>query len=311
VKFGMSLGGGSRPLSAYVEQIVHHEQAGLDSVWSGQLFGIDALTVFAVAGAQTTRISLGTAVIPTYSRHPLILASQALTTQAATGNRLLLGVGSSHRGLVADVLGLDYERPAAYLREYVSVLPRLLRGERFNYHGERLHVDTAGPFGRARVKGADAPPVYVGTMFPLSLRTAGEFADGVVTWLVGPNTLVSEVIPTIREAAVKAGRLQPRVVAGIPIAVCASTDVAHQASLVNQKIGAFVAMPVYQRVLERENATEPADLGAIGDEQTVAARLQAFADAGADEVHGVCFGDDETLFRTAEFLGALALTSKR
>lgn len=304
----MSLAGGSRPLSAYVEQIVHHEEAGLDSVWCGQLFGVDALTVFAVAGAQTTRISFGTAVIPTYSRHPLILASQALTTQAATNNRLLLGVGSSHRGLVEDVLGLDYERPAAYLREYVSVLPRLLRGERFTHHGERLHVDTAGPFGRARVKGAEAPPVYVGTMFPLSLRVAGEFADGVVTWLVGPNTLIGEVIPTIRAAAAEAGRPQPRVVAGIPLAVCASTDVARQADLVNLKLGDFVSLPIYGRVLERERAAEPADLGAIGDEKTVAARLQAFADAGVDEVHGVCFADDATLLRTAEFLGKLDLT---
>jgi len=119
MQYGMALGSAPKPLPAYVETIERYEAMGLDSVWSAQLFGADALTVFALAGATTSHIRLGTAVIPTYSRHPLVLASQALTTQAATGNRLVLGVGSSHRDLVEGVLGADYERPAAYLRTTV------------------------------------------------------------------------------------------------------------------------------------------------------------------------------------------------
>ena len=306
MRYGMALGSAPKPLSAYVETIEHYEAMGLDSVWSAQLFGADALTVFALAGATTTRIQLGTAVIPTYSRHPLVLASQALTTQAATNNRLVLGVGSSHRALVEGVLGADYERPAAYLREYLSVLPRLLRGERFDSEGERLHVDTTSVFGRAGVVGAEAPPVYVGTMFPISLRIAGELADGVITWLVGPTTLTEEVIPRLRDAAAAAGRPQLRVVAGIPITLCTKADTQYHTDLVNSRLDSFVSLPVYQKVLTREHATCPADLAAIGDEEAVVARLQTFADTGIDEVYGVCFGDDETLLRTAELLGSLA-----
>ncbi|MCK9877081.1 TIGR03564 family F420-dependent LLM class oxidoreductase [Frankia sp. Ag45/Mut15] len=306
MRFGMSLAGGERSLSAYLDQIVHHEEAGLDSVWCGQLFGVDALTIFALAGARTTRISFGTSILPTYVRHPLLLASQALTTQAATDGRLVVGIGSSHRALVEDVLGIDYQRPAAYLREYLTVLPPLLRGERLTHTGELIRVDTTGQFGRANVVGADAPPVYVGTMFPLSLKVAGQLADGVITWLVGPNTLADEVIPLVRTAAAEAGRPRPRVVAGIPMAVCASGDAERHAELVNKRLRRFVALPVYERVLARENATGPADLAAIGDEETVAARLRLFADAGVDEVYGVCFGDDDTLLRTAEFLGGLS-----
>ncbi|CAO5253554.1 MULTISPECIES: TIGR03564 family F420-dependent LLM class oxidoreductase [unclassified Frankia] len=311
MRLGMSLASGNRPLSAFLDQISHHEEAGLDTVWCSQLFGIDALTVFALAGARTTRISFGTAIIPTYSRHPLQLASAALTTQAATGNRLTLGIGSSHRALVTDALGLDYQRPAAYLREYLSVLPGLLRGERLSHRGELLNVDTTGTFGPPQVVGAEAPPVLVGTMFPISLKIAGTFADGIVTWLVGPRALADEVIPTVRAAAAAAGRPQPRVVAGIPAAVCASADAAGHRDLINRRLAGFTALPVYQQVLAREQVTEPADLAAVGDEEAVAARLAAYAEVGVDEVHGICFGDDATLFRTAEFFGDRARANAR
>ena len=305
MRYGMALGSAPKPLPAYVETIERYEEMGLDSVWSAQLFGADALTVFALAGATTSRIQLGTAVIPTYSRHPLVLASQALTTQAATGNRLVLGVGSSHRDRVEGVLGADYEKPAQYLREYLGVLPRLLEGERFDYQGERVHVNTTSVFGRAGVVGAEAPPVYVGTMFPISLRAAGEFADGVITWLVGPTTLAEEVIPRVRETAASAGRPQPRVVAGIPITMCAKADTQEHTDLVNSRLESFVSLPVYKKVLDREGATGPSDLAAIGAEQAVVDRLQAYANAGVDEVYGVCFADDDALFRTAGFLGSL------
>ncbi len=127
-------------------------------MWCGPLFGVDALTLYAVAGTTTSRITFGTSVVPTYSRHPLVLAWGALTTQAATGGRLILGIGSSHRALVEGALGFDYERPAAYLREYVSVLRRLLAGERFEHQGQFIRVDTTTVFGPARVPGAEPPP---------------------------------------------------------------------------------------------------------------------------------------------------------
>jgi alkanesulfonate monooxygenase SsuD/methylene tetrahydromethanopterin reductase-like flavin-dependent oxidoreductase (luciferase family) len=219
---------------------------------------------------------------------------------------VVLGIGSSHRDLVAGVLGADSERPAAYLREYLSVLPDLLRGERLLYDGERIHVDSTKVFGRACVIGGDAPPVLIGTMFPISVRVAGQLADGTITWLVGPRTLDEVVIPTICDAASDAGRPRPKVVASIPIALCAGSDTARQTKLIDDQLAKFVQLPVYQQVLERECASGPSDLAVIGDEADVEKRLQQFADLGVDEVFGVCFGDVETLDRTLSFIGHLA-----
>ncbi len=307
MRFGMSLGGGVRSFSSCLEAISVLEIAGLDTAWCGQLFGVDALTLYAVAGTMTSRITFGTSVIPTYSRHPVVLASSALTTQAATDGRLILGVGSSHRALVENALGLDYERPAAYLREYIAVLRRLLAGERFEHRGQFLHVDTTTVFGPARVPGAEPPPIYVGTMFPLSLRVAGELADGVVTWLVGARTLQDQLIPTLYEAADDSGRPRPKVIAGLPLAVCAASDTAAQVDLVNRRLGGFTSLPVYEKVLAREqDIPRPGDLAAIGDEEAVAARVRELVDVGVDETYGICFGDEDTFNRTVTFLADLA-----
>lgn len=302
----MALPAGGLTLEASLEALVRFEEAGLDAAWCPQLFGVDALTMFAMAGSLTERIEFGTAVIPRHTRHPLPLASQALTTQAATNGRLRLGIGSSHRDLVEGVLGADYSRPAEHLGEYLSVLPRLLRSERFRHDGPRLTVDTTTAFGRAHVPGASAPPVYVGTMFPMSLAIAGHLADGVITWLVGPRTLETEIVPIVRGAAAEAERPVPHFVAGIPIAVCSAADTEAERERVDRALGRYTMLPVYERVLAREGVAGPASVGAIGDEQTVLDRLAEFAAAGIDEVYGVCFGDEPTLHRTAEFLGGLA-----
>ena len=306
MRLGMSIGGESR-LSSFLERVAQFEEAGLDTAWCSQLFGIDALTMFAVAGTMTSRIRFGTAVIPTRSRHPLVLASQALTTSAATDGRLVLGIGSSHRDLVEGVLGQSYERPAAHLREYVGVLRRLLDGERFEHHGDFIDVDTTTNFGRAHVVDGAPPQLLVGTMFPLSLKVAGALADGVVTWLVGPRTLTEVIVPITNDAAAAAGRARPEIISGIPMAVCPRrvTSPSRTTSSTVASSGSRASRST-KSVLQREKAACPAELALVGDEETVAARLAEFAAAGIDEVHGVCFGDRTTFDRTATLLGALA-----
>ena len=100
------------------DEIMKAEADGFDSFWVPHLSvrGFDALTVLALAGLRTTRIELGTAVVPTYPRHPTALAQQAMTTQAACGGRLSLGIGPSHRPAVEDSWGLSYEKPAHHIR---------------------------------------------------------------------------------------------------------------------------------------------------------------------------------------------------
>jgi hypothetical protein len=95
-------------------------------------------------------------------------------------------------------------------------------------------------------------------------------------------------------------------VASIPIALCSASDVEQQTRLIDERLGKFVQLPVYQQVLEREGARGPSDLGVIGDETEVQKRLDEFADLGVDEVFGVCFGDEDTFARTLAFLGQLA-----
>src|SRR5215470_2716899 len=111
-----------------VDEVVQAEADGFGSAWSVHFSrAVDALDVLAVAGGRTSRIGLGVGVVPTYPRHPLALAQQAATVQAFCGGRLTLGVGVSHRPVIEDLHGLPYARPAAHMRDYLSVLMPLLR----------------------------------------------------------------------------------------------------------------------------------------------------------------------------------------
>ena len=305
MRYGLSLRiGTAAPPAEVLGRIVGLERAGLDSTWMGQLFGIDTLMLYATAGRDTTTISLGTAVVPTYSRHPLVLASQALTAQALTGDRIVLGIGSSHRALVHDTMGIDYRRPAQYLREYLEVLRAALDGAPIDHVGEMLRVST-GAFGTTGVPGAGRVPVVVGTFSPKSLRVAAELADGVMTWLAGPRVLGTEVRPTIDDLAAAAGRSRPRLVAGLPIAV--TDDPARERASVARFLGPFVEFPAYQDVFRREGIAGPDELAIVGGEQEVADRLGELAELGVTDFYGGCSSDDDaTVERTVELLGDLA-----
>ncbi len=143
-------------------------------------------------------------------------------------------------------------------------------------------------------------------MFPLSLRLAGELADGIVTWLVGAQTLADQIVPVLYQAASGAGRPLPKVIAGLPMAVCRASERATNIDLVNRNLGGFTSLPVYEKVLSREQGTSLAGaLAAVGDEDTVAVRVRELVDS-VDEVYGICFGDEATFQRTVSFLGDLA-----
>ena len=87
MRLGIFTGGAgeSTPIDGLMHMAVQAEQDGFDSFWLPSLpsRNYDALMVMALAGRATTRIELGTGVVPTYPRHPLVMAQQALTAQAA------------------------------------------------------------------------------------------------------------------------------------------------------------------------------------------------------------------------------------
>ena len=184
-----------QPLTSLVDEIVEREEQGFASYWSPQVGTFDALTMLALAGRATSRIELGTAVVPSYPRHPSALAQQAATVNALCGGRLVLGVGPSHAPGI-EALGLAYDRPALHMREYVAILKAL---------GEEGRVDYEGRMYRVRTGFAcpDAQPfqVVISALAPLMLKAAGEVADGTVTWMVGRNTIAERTAPAIAAAA--------------------------------------------------------------------------------------------------------------
>ena len=170
---------GPATLEAVVDQMRAAADAGFATAWSGQAFGWDALTIAAVAGAAVADIAVGTAVVPVPQRHPIVLAGQALTAQAAVAGRLTLGVGVGVGVMVSEMFGLPSDRPVQRMREYLTVLGPLLRGDSVDYHGETLTA-----VGAVTVPGGvPAPSVLVAAMGPRMVRLAGELADGAVTWM--------------------------------------------------------------------------------------------------------------------------------
>jgi len=272
---------------------------GFGTAWSAQLFGWDALTTLAIAGREVPGIRLGTAVVPTYPRHPLALASQALTVQAATGNRLILGVGLSHQLVIEGLFGYSYARPARHMREYLTALAPLLRGESVSFQGETLKA-----VGTVTVPGATPPPLLVAALGPVMLRLTGEIADGTVTWMTGPSTIAGHIVPTITAAAAAAGRPDPQIVAGLGVCVTDDRDGAHRRAA--EQFSLYGQLPSYRAMLDREGAHGPEDVVLIGDEASIRAQVGRLADAGTTELVGVPFGTAAERARTLQLLGELA-----
>jgi F420-dependent oxidoreductase-like protein len=290
-----------RPLPETVAQLRHYAEAGLDHAFASQIFGPDALTLLAVAGAEVPGIQLGTGVVPIHPRHPMMLAQQALTVQWATGNRLVLGIGLSHQVVVEGVWGLSYERPAQYMKEYLASLLPLLRGEKVTSPGDRV---TTNAFAPIEIRDTVPPPVLVAALGPTMLKLAGTVADGTITWMTGTRTIAGHVAPVIRAAAEEAGGPAPRVVVSLP--VCVTSDAARGRERINEEFAIYPNLPAYRAMLDKEGATAPADVGFVGDEETVAWAVEGLADAGATDFVASIVGDGEERRRAFALVGELA-----
>jgi F420-dependent oxidoreductase-like protein len=220
MKIGLGHGDtGAQTLEEQVEQIVAEEKDGFEQAWFSQIMGGDSLTIIALAGVRTSKIEFGTAVIPTYPRHPFTMAQQVLTVQAATSGRLTLGIGPSHSMVIENMWGMSYEKPARHMREYLSVLLPLLKDRRVAFKGETYRVN-----GAIGTKVEKPPSIIISALAPAMLKLAGTMTDGTVLWMTGVKTIESHVVPRITAAAKEAGRPAPRVVASFP--VCVTDDVA-------------------------------------------------------------------------------------
>jgi 5,10-methylenetetrahydromethanopterin reductase len=250
---------------------------GFASAWMSNIFGLEALISLAVAGSQVPGIELGTAVIPTYPRHPAVLAQQALTADLALGGRLALGIGLSHQIVIQDMYGYDFERPARHMREYLAVLGPLLAGEAVAFEGETLQAKIGLSVPRFREK----MPVLLAALAPQMLKLAGSQADGTVLWMTGPVTIRDYIVPAITAAAAGAGRPDPRVVCVLP--VCVTDDPDRARADANKAFAIYGQLPSYRAMLDKEGAAGPGDVAIVGHEDSVTAQIQALADGGVTD----------------------------
>ncbi len=289
-------------LAGIVNQVRSLAGAGIRTVWFPQLLGMDALTAIALAGAEVPEVRFGTAVVPTWPRHPMALAGQALTTQAALDGRLVLGVGLSHQLVVEGMMGIPFERPARHMREYLTVLGALVRDGTVDFTGETLRVNTmTGPFA---VPGASPFPILVAALGPAMLRIAGELSEGTLTWMGGRSVVADRIVPTITAAAAAAGRPAPSVVVGLPVCVTADVDAARERAA--RQYAMYGNLPSYRRLLDEEKADGPADVAVVGDEEAVAAQIRGFLDAGGTGFLAGPFGSAPEREATVRLLGQLA-----
>lgn len=290
----LGIGSGGRTLDEAVAEGRRAAADGFDALWFSNIFGLDALTTCAVVGREVPGLTVGTAVVPTYPRHPHALAQQAATVQQATGGRLVLGIGLSHQVVIEAMMGMSYDKPARHMREYLSVLVPLLREGKASFTGETYRVQAGLEVGAPEL------PVVVAALGPVMLKVAGTLADGTTTWMTGVKTLRDHVVPSITQAAEEAGRPAPRVVVGLP--VCVTDDVEAARARASKTFAVYGQLPSYRAMLDREGAEGPADVALLGTEEQVTEQVHGLKAAGTTDFDAVLFGTPEEQARSRELL---------
>ncbi len=301
MRIGIGIGdiaGAPADVSTLIAQAKRAEADGFASGWFANVFGMDAIMAAALCARETSRIELGTAVVPTFPRHPVAMAQQALSAQSAANGRFALGVGLSHQVVIEMMFGLSFATPYSHMKEYLAVLAPLIRTGSVSYQGSEYRVAAS-----ITVPGATPCPILVAALAPKMLALTGAEADGTITWMTGVKTIREHTVPRIREAAAKAGRPAPRVVVGLPLAVTKEVAAARKAAASQFEI--YGSLPSYRAMLDREGAAGPADVVIVGDESAVGGALDRLAEAGATDFLAVPFavpGDNDALARTRALL---------
>lgn len=291
--------GSNGDLDALIKAAQRIESKGFSTMWMPNIFSWDAITALALVARETQRIELGTAVVPSYPRHPMAIAQQALTASAASGGRFTLGIGLSHQIVIEGMYGLSYEKPARHMREYLEVLTPLLRGEPVKFEGEQYRVQ-----GGIQVPGAKPVPLIVAALGPAMLSHAGRLTDGTITWMTGPKTLEDHIVPGLSKAAEKAGRGTPRVVAGLPIALTSDPDAARE--MMAKTFSMYGQLPSYRAMLDREGVEGPAGVGMVGDEKALREQIGRLRDIGVTDFDAAITPVEEGAYdRTLDFLASL------
>jgi 5,10-methylenetetrahydromethanopterin reductase len=286
------------PIEKVIDAARDAADAGYASFWLPQTMGMDAMAALGVVGREVADIEFGTAVVPTFPRHPIVMAQQALTTQALTGGRFTLGIGLSHQPVIEGSYGMSFDRPIRHMREYLEALLPLVRDGSVNFVGQTVTARIA-----LDVRGSSPVRVVLAALGPKMLELAGGMADGTVTWMTGPATLAQHVVPAIRAAADTAGREPPMIGAGFPICVTDDADAAKAAA--SNTFSIYGTLPSYRAMLDREGAEGPADVAIVGDEAAVGRQLDDLRGIGVTDFVASVFGSREDRDRTYAYLATL------
>ncbi|HIG41012.1 MAG: TIGR03564 family F420-dependent LLM class oxidoreductase [bacterium] len=279
--------------TASIDLIAKDAQRALDDGFSSYWLaehptgGLDAMTVLTVVGLRVPDIELGTAIVPTFPRHPMVLAGQVHTMQNVIGHRLTLGIGLSHETMMKS-LGLPFDRPIRHLREYLSVLVPLLNEGRVSFQGDMISCEAETFFN------PDQPtPVVVAALGPQALKVAGRLADGTTLAWVGPRTVREHIKPRLTEAASDAGRPAPRIIATLPVCVTQDEDAVR--NRISRTLKMYGELPSYKAMFEREGVSEPGELAIVGSESKVLDQLAEVAASGVTDFAASQFttNDDE------------------
>ena len=264
-------------LQRLLDDFERADDEGFDSIWIGQVFDHDALTLLALAGTCTARIELGVSVVPLPLRHPVALAQQALSTQLATRGRLCLGLGFGHPVILEKKLGLPSDRPVARTREALEVLLPLLRGQYVKHAGE-FHALRVG----VPVAGARAPSVILAALGPRMIELAGERTDGVSLVFAGARFVAERVRPRLPADA--------RIVASLPIALTDSE--AKVRTLVDEYTGPSTDLPIYRRTMASQGTERVSDLSCVGDLARVEDALDELEASGVTDLNPILVSGD-------------------
>ena len=270
-------------IDGLIAQAKRVEQMGFDSLWIANMFGLEAIMAMALIGRETSRIKLGTAVVPTYPRHPMVMAQMAATAQAASKGRFILGIGLSHKPVIEGALGMSFNKPARHMREYLQVLGPLLRNEKVQFAGELYKTN-----GQISVAESQGVPLVVAALGDVMLKIAGTLADGTITWMVGPKTLENHIIPKITKAAKEAGKPAPRIVAGMPFALVPDKEAVRDR--LERGLKMYGTLASYRAMLDKEGLKGPADLACAGGEKELRASIQRLRDIGVTDLNCTLLG---------------------
>jgi F420-dependent oxidoreductase-like protein len=274
------------------------EDEGFAVYQMANIFSYDAIMALAMAGPQTDRIELMSAVTPTYPRHPHAMAQQALTAQSVSGGRFTLGIGLSHKLIIDDMLGMSFDRPARHMRQYLEVLMPLLHGEPAKVDGDQYRVAA-----ELDVPGGTPVSCITAALGPAMLKVTGELADGTTLWMTGPKTVESHIAPGLRVGTDAAGRPDARLICSLPVLITDDADAGRAQAA--EQFALYNSLPSYRGMLDHEGADGPADVALIGGEEEVESQVRRIKDVGATDFCGHLFGDDEQMTRTRAFLAGL------